>query len=550
MKLLNIILALYFIVFFTSCDKTDTEISNRVVIGIPADIQTLNPLFASSVDEGSIAELIYLSLVDFRWDDEKGNLQEFPMLAEKWEWSNDSSSITFFIRDDIYWSDGNQCTVNDIIFSFDVYSDPEVQSAWYGTFGVIHTDDENHVDIEKTFVAESAFKFIINFKPGAIPNLYDLVFPIIPKHIFHNIEREELVNSEYNFNPVTNGAFKLKSWKRNQAITLETNKESIVYSEENISEIVFKVVQDYSSRILQLKRGDLDLIELVKIEDVEDLKNEEDLEVVAVVGREYDYVGWNNINPLAFSENGTIKPNKFFSSANVRIALTHAINRKEILEEYLLGHGKIASTPVSPIFSDLVNDQVKPYQYDVVKAKQILTSEGWTDSNMDGIIDKDNINFSFTMYIPAGNPLRNYSSTIVKNNLKAVGIDMNVETLELGKFIDNLLDRNMDAWIASWYIPIPLELKTYWYSDLENTHLNFSGYQNKVIDELLDKLESEKGGNERSRLYKIFQKIIHDDEPVSFLYWIPNITVYNKRIENINISHLGSITHCWEWKIK
>ena len=154
------------------------------------------------------------------------------------------------------------------------------------------------------------------------------------------------------------------------------------------------------------------------------------------------------------------------------------------------------------------------------------------------------------MFIPAGNPLRNFSSTIIKNNLKAVGIEMNVETLEPGKFYDNLYEKNMDAWMVGWYIPIPLEVKTYWYSDLENTPLNFASYQSKYADELMDELEVQKGKEKREELYKKFQQVIHDEEPVTFLYWVPNINVHNKKIDGINITPLGSITHCWEWKIK
>jgi peptide/nickel transport system substrate-binding protein len=311
MNLLKLSFAVLLAVVVTSCDTRNTETTDRVVIGIAADVQTFNPLFSVSVDEGSITELLYLSLVDFRWDEDKSDLQSNPMLAKKWEWSP--------------------------IFSFDVYSDPEVQSGWYGTFGTVYTDEENHINIEKTFDVASQFEFTINFKSGTVPKLYDLVFPIISKHVYENIKRNELATSEINFNPVTNGPFKLKKWNRNQIVSLEANPESFLYNEDNIDELVFKVVQDYTSRILQLKHGDIDLMELVKIEDIEEIESEKTLQIVSVVGREYDYAGWNNIDPTAFTEEGKIFPNKFFSSSKVRIALSHAINRQEILEEYFIG---------------------------------------------------------------------------------------------------------------------------------------------------------------------------------------------------------------------
>ena len=67
----------------------------------------------------------------------------------------------------------------------------------------------------------------------------------------------------------------------------------------------------------------------------------------------------------------------------------------------------------------------------------------------------------------------------------------------------------------------------------------------ELLDELIDELEGKK--EKRLKMYKRFQQVIHDHEPVTFVYWVPNI---NKKIYNINITPLGSITHCWEWKIK
>jgi peptide/nickel transport system substrate-binding protein len=126
---------------------------------------------------------------------------------------------------------------------------------------------------------------------------------------------------------------------------------------------------------------------------------------------------------------------------------------------------------------------------------------------------------------------------------------MNIVNDELGLFIDNLYQKKMDAWMAAWYIPIPIEIKPYWYSDIERTPLNFVSYQSKDVDLIIDELEEKNDEQRKIDLYFSFQELIHFDQPVTFLYWIPNITVYNKKIKNINITPLGSITHCWEWKV-
>ena len=120
----------------------------------------------------------------------------------------------------------------------------------------------------------------------------------------------------------------------------------------------------------------------------------------------------------------------------------------------------------------------------------------------------------------------------------------------MGAMMDDIIARKQDSWIAAWYIPIPIELKSYWYSDLQNTPLNFVGYQNKTADNLMDELKVHLPKERQKKLYYRFQEIMHEDQPVTFMYWISDIVGINKRIKNINITPLGVITHCWEWSVK
>ena len=546
MRTKRLLFYLVALAFLFSCGKKQ-ENAGRIVVGISADVQTFNPLFAISVDEGSIGELLFLNLVDFRWDSVEGNLYAEPMLAKKWEWADDSSSVTFYLRDDVKWSDGEKLTAGDVVYSLDVYSDPVVQSRVYGMFDDLYTDKDNHIDTAKTFVIKSPYVLQINFKPNSSPALIDVCYPVIPEHIFGKLKREELATAKANFNPVTSGPFRLKKWNRNQSIILTADNNSFLYNDANVQELIFKVIPDYTSRLTQLKKGEIDLMELIHTEDIDDIKNS--VTVKTIDGREYDYVAWNNIDPDIYSQIGKAEPNPLFGSRKVRIALTHAINRKEILEEYLYNFGEIAVGPVSSIFKKYYNFNIKPYEYDPSKARKMLKEEGWSDSNNDGTIDKNGNEFKFNLTYPGGNPLRKYAATIIKNNLKAVGIDVTIQTLELGAFIDNLSNKSMNSWMAAWYVPIPLEIKPYWYSNLKETPLNFVSYQNSEADSIMDKLEKNLPVKQKQKLYYKFQKIIHNDEPVTFMYWISDIVGVSKRLRNINITPLGAIAHCWEWSV-
>jgi ABC-type transport system substrate-binding protein len=107
----------------------------------------------------------------------------------------------------------------------------------------------------------------------------------------------------------------------------------------------------------------------------------------------------------------------------------------------------------------------------------------------------------------------------------------------------------LNVWMAGWSVPIPLDLKSQWYSDLKNTPLNVYGYQSKAADALLNQIGQEKSSQQRDQLYKKVQELIYKDNPVTFLYWVDNIVAYNKRIKNISITPLGNVEHCWNWSI-
>jgi len=547
-KTLNLLILSFLSLLIISCNSNQSINDNRIIIAISADVQTLNTLFAFSYEESMIADLLYPGLLDFRWNNERGELDPYPMIAKSWEWSEDSSYIKFIIRDDVYWSDGTKLTTNDVVYSYDMFSDPDVQSRLFGTFNMLYTDSIGHINIDKTFMVTSPNEFEMHFSENAVPDLAKISIPIIPEHIYSSISSDQIDNSEINFNPVSSGPFKLKKWDRNQTIILGADSNSFLFTSGQAAEIIFKVIPDYTSRILQLKKGDIDLVELVKVEDMDELKTEDNLSVINLIGREYDYIGWNNIDPELFSTE-IVKPNKLFGSNNVRKALTMAIDRKSILNEYLLNQGELAISPVSRIFKLAFNNEVIPYEYDPVEAKKLLTQEGWTDKDRNGILEKGNEEFKFKMYYPVGNPLREYAAVVIKNNLKAVGIEVTAEKMELGAFIDNLYDRKMDSWMAAWGVPIPLELKPYWYSDPNIGVLNFACYGNSEADEILDQLDARISNERKNELVKKFQVIIHQDEPVTFLYWTPNIIAYNKRIKSINITPYGVLTHCWEWTL-
>lgn len=534
---------------FLSCGKEEPVNTKRLVIAVPYDVDSFNPMYAFNIIHGNISEHLFLSLIDHNWNEVKGELEFSPMLAKSWNWNSDSSSITFDLREDVFWSDSVQVTADDIIFSFDIYSDPKAQSRTVGQFESFYLNESGAVDIEKSIKIISSFKveFIVNKKQKVDFTTFDL--RIIPKHIFEKINREELPNSEINFTPISNGPYKLEKWDRNQSIILKANKNSFLYQPGMIEELIFKIVPEYNSRLTQLKNNEVDLIENVKSNDAVLLDEIDFINKGFVKGREYDYVGWNNVNPDELKKD-KIVPNKFFGSANVRKALTYGINRKEILEEFLDGYGEIANSPVSPIFKKHINNKINNYEYNKTAAESLLASEGWKVKDKKGILVKEKEKFSITLTIAGGNPRRSNVATVIKNNLKEIGVDVKIETLEPRNFFDKMFKRELEAWIAGWSVTIPIYLTAYWHSDVTKNFLNVQSYKNNSVDLILNNLDKRISEDESINALKRIQEIINDEQPVTFLYWIDGITAYNNKIKKININPLGSIHHIWQWRIE
>jgi peptide/nickel transport system substrate-binding protein len=544
-----LLFVLVFALGLPSCSNNKHEKNDRIVVAIQGDAASLNPLFAFSFQEVNITELLYLSLVQHEWNDSAGDVHSYPMAAKNWKWNYDSTSISINLRNDIYWRDGYKLTAEDVVFSFDLYSDPDIQSRFYGSFNKFYIDKDQHIDLNKSFVTTDPYSLIINFKPHSNPGLFDIDLPILPRHVFSKFNRKEFAQLEKGNDTVTCGPFYLYKWNPTQSIILRADEKSILHKPGSVKELIFKVVPDYNSRITQLKNGEIDLMENVRNDQLNELKAINKIKISAVKGREYDYAGWNNLDPAAFNNKKEL-PNKLFCSPKVRSALTYAINREEILSEYLGNNGALAVGPVAPIFKDSYNYNLKPIPYNPEKAKELLAADGWRDLNKDGIIEKDGVQFSFVLNYAGGNPRREFAATIIKNNLKAVGIDVQAEPLEPGVLMEKIFTHKLNAWLAGWTVPIPLDLKPYWFSDLTQAPFNLAGYKNPEADKLLDKIDKSKAGSGKNIIYKQFQDIIYQDNPVTFLYWIDNIVAYSHRIENFKITPLGSVHHCWEWVVK
>ena len=535
------------LISITSCSQPSEKTKQVIVVGISSDVATINPLYAFDLQEGHLIDLLFLKPMSEVWNDSLGIIEFGPLLVENWQINKDSNYVTLNLRDNLHWSDGEPITVDDIIFSFDIYSDPKVNSRLYGLFSNFYSEEDLHIDIQKTFRKNSEKSLTIFFKDYQNFSFLDINHSILPEHAYRELKRENIETAEINFKPVTSGPFKLVKWDRAQSIRLKADSTCFLFNPDKLQEIIFKIIPDEFSLLTQIKKGEIDLAEEVKSEKVKELTENGNIIIGSIRGRDYDYIGWNHIDPTA-KLNGQIKPNKFFSTVNTRKALSLAINRHEIFQSIVGKFGEIYDSPISPIFKLYYDSTLSSIEYNSSLAKKLLAEDGWKDHDGNGTLEKNSQEFSFKIYSNAGDSKREFAATIIKNNLREVGIDAELIFIEKNELVDGLLSRKYDAWLSGWSVEIPLNLDHFWSSDPEKDMLNFSSFNDQELEKLLNEIKPSDSEEKKKLIYKNISNIFKESEPVTILFWTDNIIAYSKRIKNINFSPLGLYSSAWNWE--
>ncbi len=564
------------LLFSTACSKGGagdaggTAMDSTLVITSLGDADYLNPVIGASVTSSNIFGLIYPSLLQSEFDTTTGLLNYMALekqlrpspsghtaktpkaaLARTWRMAPDHRSITYTLRSDAYWDDGKPIVAGDVLFAYRLYGNPVIASPRQQYLAELEGAEKGEIDFSRAVMAPDDTTLVFRFhKP--VPEylaLFHTSLTPMPEHFWRNVKPEEFRNSPLNRKPLGAGPYRLKSWKPQQELVLESNHRSNLPKPGTIPQLSFRVVPDYTVRLAQLQTGAVDVVENIKPEDFQGLmasKNPVDIKSVGL--RVYDYVGWSNIDQDEYLKSGRAVPHPLFGSAAVRRALTYAMDRQSIIDGYLGRYGVPAVTDISPSLKWAFNEKIQPYPFDPQRALSMLKAEGWVPGP-DGILRKDGRRFSFSLYTNAGNARRNYASVIIQQNLRRIGIECKLEVQESNVFFDNLQNRRLGAWMAGWSIGLEIDPMDVWGSDLEKSRFNFMGYRNPQVDRL-SALAKEKMDPLDARPYWLeYQEILHRDQPVTFLYWIRETQGFSRRIEGEELNISGVFYNIDDWTL-
>lgn len=246
------------------------------------------------------------------------------------------------------------------------------------------------------------------------------------------------------------------------------------------------------------------------------------------LARSFFFIGWNEVKP-------------YFTSKEVRQALTMSIDRQRIIREYLHDMGE-EITGTFYKYSPSNDPSIEPFPYDVRRARALLEKEGWYDSDGDGIIDKEidgkRVPFKFQMTYYVKNAIGKSISEYIATALKEVGIVCELNGLDIADLSSTFDDKTFDALMMGWSLGTPPEdPRQLWYSSgaKEKGSSNAIGFSNKEVDKIINTLDYEYNVAKRNELYHQFDKILYDEQPYTFLYSPKSTLLYREYIQNLFI---------------
>jgi peptide/nickel transport system substrate-binding protein len=486
--------------------KDQASVIRRRLDGEP---KTLNPILTTTDAEQVVVALLSRNLLDY---DEKLNL--VPGLAEDVSASPDHLVYTVRLKPDARWEDGSPVTSADVVFTLNAIMDPKVPALSRRSYfeGLVKAEA---IDLRTTRVT---FRTPFAGRRDAF-NVWLLSAAAW--------KDGDLATHPRNRNPLANGPYRLGAWEPGRTLSLVRNTQ-YAGPAAPAEQVVFRVVPETAPAFAGLVSGDLDEMRLTFTQKGNvDAKAGAPEAPRAVTFDElsYAYFGWSNRSPL-------------FSDRRVRRALTMLVDRESIGRNLFGGLAKIANGPLPPAHWAW-NASIAPWPYDPARAEKLLDEAGFR-KGPDGIRRHGDVKLSFTFSLGMGSDLQRQMVELAQQSFRKAGIEMRIQPLEWAAFAAKMDAGELEAWAAALSLDPYPDLGVSWHSaQIPPTGLNNCFYRNPEVDALLERLRSAFDREEAVRLLGEVQRLVHEDEPVTFLNTPLTKWGVSGRIEGVRTSPVG-----------
>ena len=497
-----------------------------VIVGMRSDFGSFNPVTSSGqYDLEVMNHALFTPLVQY---DE--NLDVVPHLAESWELIGDTG-VTFRLRRDVRWHDGQPVTARDVEFTFNLAKNEQTASLLGSAF---------LADVASAEVVDD-YTITFHFVRPHAQALEDFWWPPLPRHLLEGVAPAELRNAPFNRQPVGSGPFRFAQWRSNEQLVIERNPDfpEGLGGPAAARRVVFRVVPEASTMLTELLTDNVHVDIPVLPDQVGQLRDNAEVRLHSFPGRTVYYLGWNNARPP-------------FDDPTVRLALAHAIDRQEIVDALLYGEGAVATSTIPP-WHRLYPD-VEPLAHDPARAQQLLEQAGWVDRNGDGVRENaQGQRLTFTI-LSSDDALRRAVVEVLQSQLRGVGVDAQVRVMEFQTMLQRHRERDFDAVFTNWVLDnfqvasAPMAL---FHSREAATPLsaNRSSVRIPELDAVLERGAAATDEATQRAAWREMTELLQREQPVTFMFWLNELAASRADMSGVEMDPRGEFQSIARWNI-
>ncbi len=411
----------------------------------------LNPHLSTGFKDGEASRITLEPLASF---DNEGNLipflaQSIPTIANGGI-AADGKSVTWKLKQNVKWSDGEPFTAEDVVFTYNFLSNPKVGAVSAGTYEVV-----SRVEAIDDYTVK------VNFKE--VNPAWSLVFVggegmILPQHIYESYNGENAREAPANLKPIGTGAYRVVDFRPGDTVIYEPNPEFRQAEKLGFERVELKGGGDATSAARAvLQTGDADFAYNLQVEApvLDKLAASGQGKVVSNYGAQMERILINHSDPNRVAPSGERSsiefPHPFLSDRTVRQALALAVDRDTIAEQLYGVTGK--ATPNFLVAPPEYASANTSYEYNPDQAKQLLDQTGWKDSNGNGTRDKNGVEMQM-VFQTSVNPLRQKTQAVVKQGLQSIGVGVELKSIDPSVYFSS--DPSNNETIEHFYADIQM----------------------------------------------------------------------------------------------
>lgn len=472
--------------------------TGTLTFGLSADINSLEPPYAVEFNAANSSWAMYDSLLNHTID---GNIE--PALAESWAISDDGQTYTFHLRHGVTFHNGDPFTAKDVVFSWEVYSKPEVTyaSSWQMADAVEVVDDYTvtaHTPVVNPFFL----------------NTVAIDWVIIPKDHYTEVGAQGFAE-----HPVATGPFMFDEWVRGDHFTVVAFPGYWREGYPLVERIIFRPIPESATRLAAVQTGEVDVTTRLSAEEAQSLEGVEGVKIVETPLDRVQYVGFNNMST------GIGTP---IMDPNVRLAVNYAVNRDEIVKAIFGGH----AVALSGMFStnNAGYDPQDVFAFDPDRARELLTKAGYADG------------FEIGLACPTGAYLNvDQTCEAIVGYLAEVGITVNLEMRESNQHWDMEVAKQLEPmFFDSWGSSNGEAIQR-----LQGSLAKGEAYANwfdEALNGMIQQAATTVDPEERAEVYSQIQQNMFENPPFLYLLQEVSFSAINKRVTGFAVYPYERVT--------